>query len=80
MSFPFTKQPDAMDCGPACICMIAELTASDTHWSICATTVSSGGKACRCWESAKRRRKSVFIRSAEGSRSINRQKKRFRPA
>ena len=22
--FPFTKQPDAMDCGPACICMIAE--------------------------------------------------------
>ncbi len=24
MSFPFTKQPDAMDCGPACICMIAE--------------------------------------------------------
>ena len=24
MSFPFTKQPDAMDCGPACLCMIAE--------------------------------------------------------
>jgi ATP-binding cassette subfamily B protein len=21
--FPFTKQPDAMDCGPACVCMIA---------------------------------------------------------
>jgi len=24
MPFPFTLQPDAMDCGPACICMIAE--------------------------------------------------------
>ncbi|HTN68710.1 MAG TPA: peptidase domain-containing ABC transporter [Dysgonamonadaceae bacterium] len=24
MSFPFTKQPDAMDCGPACLVMIAE--------------------------------------------------------
>ncbi|PLB86551.1 ABC transporter ATP-binding protein [Dysgonamonadaceae bacterium] len=24
MSFPFIKQPDAMDCGPACLCMIAE--------------------------------------------------------
>ena len=24
MSFPSTKQPDAMDCGPACLCMIAE--------------------------------------------------------
>ena len=24
MPFPFTKQPDAMDCGPACLCMIAE--------------------------------------------------------
>jgi len=22
--FPFTKQPDAMDCGPACVCMISE--------------------------------------------------------
>ena len=24
MSFPFTKQPDAMDCGPACLKMISE--------------------------------------------------------
>lgn len=24
MPFPFTKQPDAMDCGPACLSMIAE--------------------------------------------------------
>jgi len=24
MSFPFTKQPDAMDCGPACLRMICE--------------------------------------------------------
>ena len=24
MPFPFTKQPDAMDCGPACLAMIAE--------------------------------------------------------
>jgi hypothetical protein len=24
MSFPFIHQPDAMDCGPACLCMIAE--------------------------------------------------------
>ena len=24
MPFPFTKQPDAMDCGPACLRMIAE--------------------------------------------------------
>jgi|LNAP01.1.fsa_nt_gb ABC-type bacteriocin/lantibiotic exporter with double-glycine peptidase domain len=23
MSFPFTKQPDSMDCGPACLGMIA---------------------------------------------------------
>lgn len=23
MKFPFTPQPDAMDCGPACLCMIA---------------------------------------------------------
>ncbi|HBX47112.1 cysteine peptidase family C39 domain-containing protein [Limibacterium fermenti] len=23
MSFPFTRQPDAMDCGPACLSMIA---------------------------------------------------------
>ena len=24
MPFPFTHQPDAMDCGPACLAMIAE--------------------------------------------------------
>lgn len=24
MSFPFTKQPDSMDCGPACLAMISE--------------------------------------------------------
>lgn len=24
MTFPFIKQPDAMDCGPACLCMVAK--------------------------------------------------------
>ena len=24
MFFPFTKQPDAMDCGPACLSMVSE--------------------------------------------------------
>ncbi|WP_141729127.1 cysteine peptidase family C39 domain-containing protein [Tannerella forsythia] len=24
MPFPFVKQPDAMDCGPACLTMIAQ--------------------------------------------------------
>lgn len=24
MTFPFTKQPDAMDCGPACLRMVSE--------------------------------------------------------
>lgn len=32
MSFPFTKQPDAMDCGPACLCMIAEAL---SIWLLC---------------------------------------------
>lgn len=24
ISFPFIHQPDAMDCGPACLCMVSE--------------------------------------------------------
>ncbi|MEG1380532.1 MAG: cysteine peptidase family C39 domain-containing protein [Bacteroidales bacterium] len=24
MTFSFIKQPDAMDCGPACLCMVAK--------------------------------------------------------
>lgn len=29
MAFPFIKQPDAMDCGPACLCMVTKYYGKD---------------------------------------------------